>query len=39
MEKVKELFESGKSGREIGEAVGVSHVTVAKYLKDLGLRP
>jgi DNA-binding NarL/FixJ family response regulator len=31
--KVKEMSADGKSNREIAEEVGISHVTVAKYLK------
>jgi hypothetical protein len=39
MERVKDLFAEGKSTREIGEVVGVSNVTVSRYIKDMGLKP
>ena len=34
IERIKALSDDGKSTREIGEEVGLSNVTVAKYLKN-----
>lgn len=39
MERVKELFEQGRSTREIAEVVELSHSTVARHIKDMGLKP
>jgi transcriptional regulator with PAS, ATPase and Fis domain len=39
MEQIKEYFEAGKSIREIAELVDISHSTVARQIKNMGLKP